>query len=187
MKILVLKAIYGMLQSALLFYLKLRTDLEGIQFKFNPYDACVANRIVKGTQQTVTFHVDDLKSSHKDSRVNDKFIEWIDDTYGDEEIGKVKATRGKVHDYLGMTLDYSSKGELLVDMTKYVKDMIDYFPKKLGKEDIAITLAGDNLFKKTKDKVLDKQKKEIFHTMVAKGLYLSKRARPDIQPTIAVL
>jgi hypothetical protein len=30
-------------------------------------------------------------------------------------------------------------------------------------------------------------KKELFHTFVAKGLFLCKRARPDIKPTIALL
>jgi hypothetical protein len=40
---------------------------------FNPYDACVANCSVKGSQQTVRFHVDDLMSSHKDAMVKDDF------------------------------------------------------------------------------------------------------------------
>ena len=44
----VLKAIYGMLKSALLFYRKLWKDLEQIGFKVNPYDPCVANWMVNG-------------------------------------------------------------------------------------------------------------------------------------------
>ena len=36
-------------------------------------------------------------------------------------------------------------------------------------------------------KLLDKGKSEAYHTTVAKGLFLCKRSRPDIQPTIAVL
>ena len=39
----VLRAIYGMLQSSLLWYQKLRQDLEQVDFVFNPYDPCVAN------------------------------------------------------------------------------------------------------------------------------------------------
>lgn len=35
--------------------------------------------------------------------------------------------RGKVHDYLGMTLDYSVLGEVKVDMTDYIKAMINDF------------------------------------------------------------
>ena len=37
------KAIYGMLQSSLLFYKKFKKDLESIGFKINPYDPCNAN------------------------------------------------------------------------------------------------------------------------------------------------
>ena len=36
------KALYGMLRAALLFYRKLRADLEDIGFEVNPYDTCVA-------------------------------------------------------------------------------------------------------------------------------------------------
>ena len=61
----VLKAIYGMLQSALLFYNKLRKDLEDSGFEVNPYNPCVANKTVRGSQMTVVWHVDDMKISHK--------------------------------------------------------------------------------------------------------------------------
>jgi hypothetical protein len=61
----VLKAIYGMLEAVLLWYKTFRKDLEDIGFIFNPYDPCVANKKVHGLQQTILFHVDDLKSSHK--------------------------------------------------------------------------------------------------------------------------
>jgi hypothetical protein len=61
----VLKAIYGMIKAALLWYKTFRKDLEDAGFIFNPYDPCVANKKVQGSQQTILFHVDDLKSSHK--------------------------------------------------------------------------------------------------------------------------
>jgi hypothetical protein len=38
-----LKALYCTLQASLLFYKKLKKDLESIGFKINPYDPCVAN------------------------------------------------------------------------------------------------------------------------------------------------
>jgi len=49
----VLKALYGMLVSAMLFYKKLKNDLIGCGFKVNPYDPCVANKMVRGRQMTV--------------------------------------------------------------------------------------------------------------------------------------
>ena len=73
----VLQALYGMLIAAMLWYKEFRTSLESIGFKFNPYDPCMANRMVNKLQHTVRFHVDDLKSSHKDPEVNTKFLAWL--------------------------------------------------------------------------------------------------------------
>ena len=115
----VLKALYGMLQASLLFYKKLRKDLEEIGFKINPYDPCVANRIVSGKRHTITWHVDDLKSSHEDQKVNDEFHKWLEMKYGDKKLGRVRATRGKVHNYLGMTLDYTTPKKLKLSMKEY--------------------------------------------------------------------
>jgi hypothetical protein len=180
-----LKALYGTLQAALLFYKKLKKDLESIGFKINPYDPCVANRMENGKQHTVTWHVDDLKSSHEDPKINDKFLKWLDEMYGDPKVAPVKATRGKIHDYLAMKLDFTTPGKLKVDMIDYVNNMVNEFP-----EDVPTSKYpwNDNLFKvDEKDKKLTKEKQELFHTFVAKGLFLCKRARPDIQPAIAFL
>jgi hypothetical protein len=69
-----LRAIYGMLQSSLLYYKKFQKDIESIGFEVNPYDPCVANRIIKGKQHTVSWHVNDLKSSHVNSTVNEPLM-----------------------------------------------------------------------------------------------------------------
>ena len=48
------KALYGLIHTTLLFYRKLRKEMEAMVFVVNPYDPCVANRMVSGKQQTVT-------------------------------------------------------------------------------------------------------------------------------------
>ncbi len=79
------KSVYGLLWSALLFYRKLRKELEEFGFVVNPYDRCVANRYTEsGEQQTVIWHVDDLHASHKDAEENTKFIEYLRGIYGDK-------------------------------------------------------------------------------------------------------
>ena len=75
------QAINGMLVSTMLFYHKLTQALLSYSFKLNQYDPCVANKMVNGKQLTVCCHVDDLKSSHIDPKVNDKFLEWIKNTF----------------------------------------------------------------------------------------------------------
>ncbi len=39
----------------------------------------------------------------------DDFIKWLRDIYEEEGIGEVKVSRGKIHDYLGMTLDFHQR------------------------------------------------------------------------------
>ena len=95
----VLKALYGVLVAALLWYKKFRADLEKIGFEFNLYDPCVANKIIQSKQHIVQFHVDDLDSSHVNNKVKDEFYIWLNKMYGAH--GEVTVTRGKVHDYLG--------------------------------------------------------------------------------------
>lgn len=182
----VLMAIYGMLISAILFYKKLVADLEAYGFAVNPYDPCVANKIVNKKQLTVSWHVDDLKISHAQKEMVDDFLEWITATYG--SIGEVKVSRGKVHNYLGMKLDYSIKGQLSVNMVAYVETMLNGFPQEDLKGAAPKAPWTEYLFKVNKscDK-LATTKAELFHTVVAQGLFLCKRGRPDIAPAIAFL
>ena len=68
-----LKALYGLLKSVLLFYNNLVKDLEDCGLNINPYNPCVANVIINGKQMTVAWHVDDLKVSQKDPFHTTKF------------------------------------------------------------------------------------------------------------------
>jgi hypothetical protein len=105
-----LKAIYGMLQSSLLYYKKFHKDIEFVGFEVNPYNPCVANSIVNGKQHTVSWHIDDLKSIHVDSKVNDQFLQWLEKTNASNDIGHIKVIRRNHHDYLAMILDLSIPG-----------------------------------------------------------------------------
>jgi hypothetical protein len=64
--------------------------------------------------------------------------------------------------------------------------MIDNFPQKELEGAKVSSPWTDNLFKVDEDKpLLKKQDAELYHTIVAQGLFLCKRARPDISPAIA--
>ena len=74
-------------------------------FEVNPYDPCVGNNTINGSQMTVTWHVDDLKISHKESTEVTQFIRALGGIYDD----KLSVTRGKTHLYLDMHFDYTKK------------------------------------------------------------------------------
>mmetsp|Transcript_26964 Transcript_26964/g.38237 ORF Transcript_26964/g.38237 Transcript_26964/m.38237 type:complete len:164 (-) Transcript_26964:270-761(-) len=144
----------------------------------------VANKMVNGKQMTVSWHVDDLKPSHEDSKAVDGSIRWVENTYG--LIGNLKVVRGKIHNYLGMTLDNSMKRRVSVNMTSYVKSMVDNFPAEETSVGKVPTPWNENFFKVQENSpTLPVQQAEMFHTVTAQGLFLCKRARPDISPAIA--
>ena len=97
-----------------MFFELLTATLREWDFKFNPYDPCVANKMVNGKQLTIVWHVDNLKISHVDPNVVTDVINKLSDRFGKE--APMNISRGKVHDYLGMTLDFRQKGKVKVLM-----------------------------------------------------------------------
>ena len=95
-----LKALYGCVQSALLWYELFSGTLKNMGFKLNPYDTCVANKTINDKQCTIVWYVDDTKISHVDSIVVTKIIKAIEEKFGDMTV-----TRGKSHVSLGMDID----------------------------------------------------------------------------------
>ena len=56
-----------------------------------------------------------MKVSHKEKAVIDGIISWLKQKYEDLDIGVMKPTRGKKHDFLGMLIDYETKGAVKIN------------------------------------------------------------------------
>ena len=179
------KALYGTLRAALLFWRKLTGKLQEWGFIVNPYDWCVANKDFNGSQCTIVWHVDDLKISHASSEVVTGVIGKLKSVFGVES--PLTITRGKIHDYLGMKLDFSTPGKVSIEMRHYITELINESPPDM--EGCANTPAASHLFtiNNQNPEFLNKAMADKFHTMVAKLLFLCKRARPDIQLAVAFL
>ena len=179
----VLRAIYGCIESALLWYELYVKTLKGMGFKLNPYDKCVANKMINGKQCTIAFFVDDNKVSHFDSKVVDEVLNVMK-----EHFGELKISRGNEHDLLGMkiTIDRENRN-VIIDMREQLQEAIDAFGDEL--DDKVMTPANKNLFVTYDDesKQLDEARSEIFHSVTAKLLYIMKRGRPDIETAVSYL
>jgi hypothetical protein len=114
-------ALYGTMVASLLYYRKFAKSLTDIDFVFNPYDPCVANKMIEGEQMTICFHVDDCKLSHRKEKVMESMIEHLRLEYEsifEDGSGAMTVSRGKVHKYLGMTLDYTARGQVKFEFLK---------------------------------------------------------------------
>ena len=79
------KALYGILQAAMLFWKTLTAKLLSMGFVVNPYDECVAaNKVIGGRQCTILWHMDDIKVSHVDSQVLSEVLGELEKGYGKE-------------------------------------------------------------------------------------------------------
>jgi hypothetical protein len=96
-------------------------------FEINPYDPCVANKMVNGMQITIRWHVDDLMKCPLSQDEIMKVVQGMSDIYGENLVETV----GTVHDYLGMTFDYSFTREVRVNMWDYLRKVIKEFPKEI--------------------------------------------------------
>ena len=181
-----LKALYGTLRAARLFWQKLSKQLIDLcGFAPNKYDDCVVNRMINGHEMTVVWHVNDLKVSHIDTREVEKFVQQMEETFGKDT--PLTVSHGQVHDYLGMTLDFHNKGEVHINMEHYIDMMIQDAPEEM--EGTSSMPAASHLFKiNSKDpQLLGTEKKRIFVHLVMQGLYLSQRGCPDIHTANAFL
>ena len=124
--------------------------------------------------------------------MNLAFVETLRKEYEsifEDGSGKMKVHTGKVHEFFGMTLDYSEKGIVKVPMPKYMKEVLTEFenimPKEKGTKSSA---APPDLFVVNKDcNKLEKRKAEQYHSLVAKMLFATKRARPDTGTAMSFL
>ena len=87
-----------------------------------------------------------------------------------------------------MVLDYSIPEQKGFTMYKYLEDIIVEAPEDLKKNAFNKYPAIDKLFKTSDEaKLLEAKKADLFHRIVARFLYASKRFRPVIAVTIAFL
>jgi hypothetical protein len=170
-----IRALYGCKQSALLWYSYMVSKLRELGFVPNPSEPCVLNRgdVAAGTQQTIAVHVDDfLITTQKNTSMDDLLVElkaaFID----------VTVHRERVLSYLGMTFDFSTPGKVRICMLGYLEEFLKDHSHVVG---IASTPASNKLFDvDDASQVLGPDQAKMFHTSVARLLYLSKRTRPDI-------
>ena len=150
-------------------------------FTVNTYDPCVVTKMIRGKQMTICWHVDDLKISHRRKAEVQKIGHWLRSIYGN-----ISVSHGDKHTYLGMDLDYSDKGKCRITMSGYTKEVINAFPEVIN--GAGATPAADHLFQTREDgKKLPEEQAAAFHRTTAQLLFLSGRARRDIQMAVAFL
>ena len=99
--------------------------------------------------------------------------------------GNLTVTEGNEHTYVGM--DITIKGDKVeIHNIEYIKETFDLFEEDIGTP--AATPAKTHLFEVQDGRdALNSKKHKVFHSCVAKLLFVAKRGRPDILTAISFL
>ena len=117
--------------------------------------------------------------------MNQYILETLQKEYGKE--APIPSTTGKVHKYLGMTIDYTTPGKVVFHMEDYIDRLIKECPQELLKGN-PTSPAANHLFEiNPKCEKLSLVQADEFHHLVAELLYLVKRTCPDILLAVAFL
>jgi hypothetical protein len=173
-----LKALYGCVESAKLWYNLLSSVLVEDGFIFNPLDPCIMNKTINGQQITVVIYVDDILVTSVSSQAINDFEQLLRNKFHE-----ISTYDGKTHSYLGMTFDFSTLNKVTLTMEGYIADLL----KVANVQGKVKTPAQEYLFEIRNSPPLSVEAKATFHTMVAKLLYLAKRTRPDILLAVSFL
>ena len=85
----------------------------------NPYEKCIANKIIKKKQCTVIWYADDNKTYHKDPEVVSKEIEILRKYFGN-----LVVYRGNTHIFLGINITILEDIKLEIYMKRQLTQII---------------------------------------------------------------
>lgn len=169
------KALYGLVQSALLWYRTITDFLLRNGFVINDYDQCVLNKTVDGVQATICLYVDDMLCTCVSEEVLENIKRMLIDEYHE-----IQEKSGLEISYLGMLLRVYD-GRIEMSMENYIREVLKAYGGDLK---VFRTPAASTLYEGG-DGSVAAERPRLFHEIVAKLLFLCKRARPDI--SVAVL
>ena len=137
--------------------------------KINPYERYVSNKTIDRRQCTIIWNVNDLNISYVSSNVVDDIFEILDKECDQDPETLLKLHCRKAHDYLGMTINYSTKVKVVSTMFDYIQDVLDELPEEFhGRAET--TLANRLFYMYKENEKLNKEDGSICCRLLAKVL-----------------
>ena len=109
-----------------------------MHFTSNLYNACTMNEMINNGDKCKFFwHIDNLKVLHREKKVDVEILNRIDEIYGTLQTGEgeekimMSQTHGDVKEYLGMTINFYIKYQVIISLLYCVEDTIQNLPEFL--------------------------------------------------------
>ena len=173
-----IKALYGCIESARLFFDLLSGIFIKYGFKQHPLDDCVFYyQNAQNQKILVSTHVDDLMIGSTDDNLLKHFIKYLQNQFSE-----LKVYIGNKYSYLGMSVEFCND-HVELSMSNNIKKIL----KDYGNVIQSKIPAANDFFITSDSKTLNDTEKKHFHTFVAKLLYIARNCRYDILGYISFL
>ena len=148
----------------------------------NLCDLCVWNEMATKKQLTFLFHIDDVILVHLELQAMTNRIKLLDKEHSGND--PLTTTRGKIHECLGMTLDFRMKGCVIFaqfnSIKKFWLSLLEDLRGVCGS-----TPDLENSFRADPNSpALNAKRREDYHAVTAKVRYFSQRSRADLHLSI---
>jgi hypothetical protein len=158
----------------------IKAELEKLGYSVGPTDPCAFVKQVGDRIFILLLYVDDILAI-VDKEEAEKIRAHLM-----AKFGSVQFETGGRLSYLGMEIDVTDAGTS-IDMSFYVKQLLEDAKEKMNLVVYASPGAKETFVANDEEKRLQENRRVFFHSTVAKLLYLSKRARPDILTVVTYL
>lgn len=125
------------------------------------------------------WHVEDKKISHVDPDVIDEVMSKIE-----AKLRKMSKTRGEKHGFLDININFNGK-KVHISMKKHMLKAMEAYGENITRN--ASTPAKPCLFNIRESPKLPEAKADMFYSVTALLLFVSRRCRLDIQTAVGYL
>ena len=119
--------------------------------------------------------MDDVKVSHVNMSVVSDIIKYMQ-----QEFGNITVSRGNSQTYLGMDIEFLKNRRISITMKRYIKKLLDMLPGVVKGTTTSPT-KKDMFDVDTTSRALNKKSADLFHSVIAKILWITKRGRTDLE------
>ena len=166
---------YGTLEAGRIWYNYFKNILVSkMGYKVSAHDDCVFNMFDSNgiIISTIVIHVDDGFVTGSSEKTLDDFFDKLT-----AELGELTIRRGRVHEYLGMLLNFSQPNVVHITIEKMIKQLIsDWNVSKMRNSPAKSDLFSIN----ESSEALNEENSKQLHRGIAQLLYLGTHVRPDI-------
>ena len=113
---------YGMVESALLWYEEYLNVLKYVGFKLNPYGMYLANKDINGKQYTTAWYVKDNKVSNVKQDLIGDFINKVEGRFP-----VLTVMKGNAHTLLGINIRYLNNKRVAINIKEYISEAVQDF------------------------------------------------------------